>query len=131
VVTGASGGLGRATAVAFTARGDRVALLARGRAGLAAAADDVQRAGGEAFVVTVDMADAKAVEAAAQQVTDAFGPIDVWVDNAFGGIFAPFTEINHSGRVPAGGRRGERRAAPRGPATVPAADLNRSPSWRT
>ncbi|MFI6931244.1 SDR family oxidoreductase [Streptomyces sp. NPDC050287] len=93
VVTGASGGVGRAAAVAFAARGARVALLARGREGLAAAADEVQRAGGEALVVTVDMADAKAVEDAAQKVADAFGPIDVWVNNAFSGVFAPFTEI--------------------------------------
>jgi NAD(P)-dependent dehydrogenase (short-subunit alcohol dehydrogenase family) len=93
VVTGASGGVGRATALAFAARGDRVALLARGREGLAAAADEVQRAGGEALVVSVDMADAKAVEDAAQQVVDTFGRIDVWVNNAFAGVFAPFTEI--------------------------------------
>ncbi|SPF00058.1 SDR family oxidoreductase [Streptomyces sp. MA5143a] len=93
VVTGASGGVGRATAVAFAVRGDRVALLARGREGLAAAADDVERAGGEALVVPVDMADAKAVEDAAQQVVDAFGHIDVWVNNAFAGIFAPFQDI--------------------------------------
>ncbi|MGW2381123.1 SDR family oxidoreductase [Streptomyces sp. NPDC001658] len=93
VVTGASGGVGRATAVAFAARGARVALLARGREGLAAAADDVQRAGGEALVVTVDVADAKAVDDAAQQVVDAYGHIDVWVNNAFAGVFAPFTEV--------------------------------------
>ncbi|NUP17045.1 MAG: SDR family oxidoreductase [Streptomyces sp.] len=93
VVTGASGGVGRAAARAFAARGDRVALLARGREGLAGAADEVQRAGGEALVVTVDMADAKAVDDAAQQVADAFGHIDVWVNNAFAGVFAPFTEV--------------------------------------
>ncbi|MFF0016560.1 SDR family oxidoreductase [Streptomyces sp. NPDC005374] len=93
VVTGASGGVGRATARAFAERGARVALLARGSEGLAAAADDVRRAGGEALVVSVDMADAKAVEDAAQQVVDAFGHIDVWVNNAFTGVFAPFTEI--------------------------------------
>ncbi|MEU5886975.1 SDR family oxidoreductase [Streptomyces sp. NPDC047461] len=93
VVTGASGGVGRATALAFAARGDRVALLARGREGLAATADEVQRVGGEALVVPVDMADAKAVDDAAQKVADAFGHIDVWVNNAFAGVFAPFTEI--------------------------------------
>jgi NAD(P)-dependent dehydrogenase (short-subunit alcohol dehydrogenase family) len=93
VVTGASGGVGRATALAFAARGDRVALLARGREGLAAAADEVQRVGGEALVVTVDVADAKAVEDAAQKVVDSFGHIDVWVNDAFAGVFAPFTEI--------------------------------------
>jgi NAD(P)-dependent dehydrogenase (short-subunit alcohol dehydrogenase family) len=93
VVTGASGGVGRATARAFAERGDRVALLARGREGLAAAADEVQRAGGEALVVPVDVADAKAVDDAAQRVADTFGHIDIWVNNAFAGVFAPFTEI--------------------------------------
>jgi NAD(P)-dependent dehydrogenase (short-subunit alcohol dehydrogenase family) len=93
VVTGASAGVGRAAALAFAARGDRVALLARGREGLAAAADEVQRAGGEALVVTVDMADAKAVDDAAQRIVDEFGRIDVWVNNAFAGVFAPFREI--------------------------------------
>ncbi|MGX1478632.1 UNVERIFIED_CONTAM: NAD(P)-dependent dehydrogenase (short-subunit alcohol dehydrogenase family) [Streptomyces canus] len=93
VVTGASGGVGRATARAFAERGARVALLARGREGLAAAADEVQQVGGEALVVSVDMADSKAVDDAAQQVVDAFGHIDVWVNNAFSGVFAPFTQI--------------------------------------
>ncbi|MEV5439923.1 SDR family oxidoreductase [Streptomyces sp. NPDC052682] len=93
VVTGASGGVGRATARAFAERGDKVALLARGREGLAAAADEVERAGGEALVVPVDIADAKAVEDAAQQVVDTFGHLDVWVNNAFAGVFAPFTEV--------------------------------------
>ncbi|MGV9248294.1 SDR family oxidoreductase [Streptomyces sp. NPDC003710] len=93
VVTGASGGVGRATAVAFAARGDRVALLARGREGLGAAAEEVRRVGGEALVVPVDVADARAVEDAAQQVADAFGRIDVWVNNAFTGVFARFTDI--------------------------------------
>ncbi|MFF7680353.1 SDR family oxidoreductase [Actinacidiphila glaucinigra] len=74
VVTGASGGVGRAAARAFAARGDRVALLARGHAGLAAAADDVVRAGGEALTVPVDVSDADAVEAAASRVGEAFGP---------------------------------------------------------
>jgi NAD(P)-dependent dehydrogenase (short-subunit alcohol dehydrogenase family) len=94
VVTGASGGVGRATARAFAAGGDRVALLARGSEGLAAAADEVRHPGGEALVIGVDVSDAKAVDDAAQQVVDTFGPIDVWVNNAFTGVFAPFTEIS-------------------------------------
>lgn len=94
MVTGASGGVGRATARAFAARGDRVALLARGREGLAAAADEVERAGGEALVVPVDVSDARAVDDAAQRVAEAFGGIDVWVNNAFTGVFGPFTEIS-------------------------------------
>jgi NAD(P)-dependent dehydrogenase (short-subunit alcohol dehydrogenase family) len=93
VVTGASGGVGRATAAAFGARQDRVALLARGEAGLLGAARDVAAAGGEAFTVPTDVADHEAVEAAAQSVEEALGPIDVWVNVAFTSVFAPFSEI--------------------------------------
>jgi NAD(P)-dependent dehydrogenase (short-subunit alcohol dehydrogenase family) len=93
VVTGASVGAGRAMALAFAARGDRVALSARGSAGLVAAADEVRQAGGEALTITVDVADPKAVVRAAQQVVDALGRIDVWVNNAFAGVFAPFTGV--------------------------------------
>jgi NAD(P)-dependent dehydrogenase (short-subunit alcohol dehydrogenase family) len=93
VVTGASGGIGRATAVAFGARGDAVALLARGEAGLAGAAQEVEAAGGRALVIAVDVADSDAVFAAADRVETELGPIDVWVNVAFTSVFAPFDEI--------------------------------------
>ncbi|WP_372459185.1 SDR family oxidoreductase [Streptomyces huiliensis] len=93
VVTGASGGVGRATARAFAARGDSVALLARGRKGLDAAAEEVGKAGGRALAIPVDMADAHAVREAANRVEEEFGPVDVWVNNAFATVFAPFVEI--------------------------------------
>ncbi|MER7176969.1 SDR family oxidoreductase [Streptomyces mesophilus] len=93
VVTGASAGVGRAVARAFGARGDRVALIARGRAGLAAVAEEIHEAGGKALPVPADVSDAKALEAAAERIEDAFGPVDIWVNNAFAGIFAPFPEI--------------------------------------
>ena len=92
-VTGASGGIGRATAVAFGARGAKVALLARGSAGLEAAADEVRAAGGQPLVVEVDVADAEAVEAAVDTVERELGPVDVWVNVAFTSVFAPFDEI--------------------------------------
>lgn len=94
VVTGASAGVGRATARRFGAMGDRVALLARGETGLQAAADEIRAAGGRALVVPVDVADHKAVDDAADRVEAEFGPLDVWVNAAFSSVFAPFTEID-------------------------------------
>jgi NAD(P)-dependent dehydrogenase (short-subunit alcohol dehydrogenase family) len=93
VVTGASGGIGRATARAFAARGAKVALLARGRAGLEGAAKDVENAGGTALTIPTDVADHAQLDAAATQVEDALGPIDVWVNVAFTSVFAPFHQI--------------------------------------
>ncbi|MHA6783265.1 SDR family oxidoreductase [Pseudonocardia saturnea] len=93
VVTGASGGIGRASAVAFGARGARVAMLARGEVGLRGAAEEVEQAGGTALTIAVDTADHAAVEAAAARVERELGPIDVWVNVAFTSVFAPFTEI--------------------------------------
>jgi NAD(P)-dependent dehydrogenase (short-subunit alcohol dehydrogenase family) len=94
VVTGASGGIGRATAIAFGARGDKVALLARGDVGLEAAAEEVRRAGGTAVVVPTDTSDAGQVDAAAEQVEAELGQIDVWVNDAFSSVFAPFDQIS-------------------------------------
>ena len=94
VVTGASAGVGRATAVAFGARGDRVALLARGRSGLEAAAREVEEAGGTALPIPTDVADYEQVESAARQVEDELGPMEVWVNNAFSSVFAPFMSIS-------------------------------------
>ncbi|CCB73379.1 MULTISPECIES: SDR family oxidoreductase [Streptomycetaceae] len=93
VITGASAGIGRATARLFGARGAAVGLLARGRAGLDAAAREVEEAGGTALPVVTDMSDPAQVEAAADAVEEALGPIDVWVNVAFTSVFAPFTEI--------------------------------------
>ncbi|MGP4023931.1 SDR family oxidoreductase [Actinomadura sp. 3N407] len=93
VVTGASGGIGRAAAAAFARRGAWVALLARGAEGLEGAAADVESAGGRALPIGVDVADTGRVEEAAQTVEEEFGPIDVWVNVAFSSVFAPFWEI--------------------------------------
>jgi len=93
VVTGASGGIGRAVARAFGARHARVALLARGKEGLEAAAEDVTRAGGTPLAVPVDVAHFDQVDAAASRVERELGPIDVWVNVAFTSVFAPFGEI--------------------------------------
>ncbi len=93
VVTGATGGIGRATARAFGARGAKVALLARGEDGLRQAAKDVEAAGGEALPISVDVADHERLDEAADRVERELGPIDVWVNDAFTVVFAPFTEV--------------------------------------
>ncbi|MEU2025502.1 SDR family oxidoreductase [Streptomyces sp. NPDC016469] len=93
VITGASAGIGRAVARAFGARGADVTLLARGRAGLDAAAREVEAAGGHALAVPTDVSDHRAVEAAADEAVRVFGRIDVWVNCGFTSVFAPFTEI--------------------------------------
>lgn len=93
VVTGASAGIGRACARAFAAHGDDVALLARGRAGLEAAAAEVRAEDVRALPIEVDMSEVEAVEAAAARIEEELGPIDVWVNDAFATIFAPFEEI--------------------------------------
>jgi NAD(P)-dependent dehydrogenase (short-subunit alcohol dehydrogenase family) len=92
VVTGASAGVGRAVARKFAERGDKIALLARGAAGLDGAAADVRAAGGEPLVIEVDVADQDQVEQAAERVERELGPIDVWVNNAFAGELGPFIE---------------------------------------
>ncbi|GAB3570644.1 SDR family oxidoreductase [Amycolatopsis endophytica] len=94
VVTGASGGVGRASARAFAARGDRVALLARGEAGLRSASREVEQAGGRALPLEVDVADFAAVDRAASRVEAELGPVEVWVNTAFSGVFAPFDEVS-------------------------------------
>ncbi|MGA5454346.1 SDR family oxidoreductase [Streptomyces umbrinus] len=94
VVTGASAGIGRATARMFGARGARVALLARGRTGLDAAAADVQDAGGQALPIVADMAEPDQVEEAARRVEEELGPIDVWVNNAFTAAFGTFMDVS-------------------------------------
>lgn len=92
VVTGASAGVGRAVARMFGERGAAVGLIARGTTGLAAAADEVRAAGGVALELPCDVADPEQVDAAAERVETELGPIDVWVNNAFSGVFAPVRE---------------------------------------
>ena len=93
VITGASAGIGRAAARLFGARGARVGLIARGQAGLDGAARDVQEAGGTALAISADVSDYDQVTAAARQVEQELGPIDVWVNVAFTSVFAPFEQI--------------------------------------
>ena len=92
-VTGASAGVGRAVVHRFALNGARLGLIARGQERLEAAAAEVERLGGEALVLPLDVADYDAVEAAAAQIEERFGPLDVWVNNAMATVFAPVSRI--------------------------------------
>lgn len=93
VVTGASAGVGRCVARLLGRQGDAVALVARGRAGLDAVAKEVEAGGGRPLVVETDTADAEAVHAAADRIEAELGPIELWVNDAFTSVFAPFAAI--------------------------------------
>lgn len=93
VITGASAGVGRACVRGFAEKGYDVGLLARGTEGLEGAAQEARRAGVRAVPVEVDVADAEAVDRAADHVEAELGPIDVWVNNAMASVFAPFMDL--------------------------------------
>ncbi len=93
VVTGASGGIGRATVAEFARRGDRIALIARGLTGLDAAAAECQELGAKTLTVPVDVSDASAVADAVDRIETELGPIDVWVNVAFTSVFSRFDDI--------------------------------------
>jgi len=110
VVTGGSGGVGRATVQAFAAAGHDVAVLARGQAGVDGAVGDVEAAGGRGLGIPTDVADHDAVRRAAEQVERELGEIDVWVNVAFVGSlafswdtsmeeFRRMTEVTYYGQV--------------------------------
>ncbi|PYJ70769.1 MAG: short-chain dehydrogenase [Verrucomicrobia bacterium] len=93
VITGASAGVGRATARKFARHGARIALLARGTDGLEAAQREVEELGGAAIVIPVDVANAAQVEAAAARVEIDLGKIDIWINNAMASVFSPIKEM--------------------------------------
>ncbi|MFZ0091899.1 MAG: SDR family oxidoreductase [Solirubrobacteraceae bacterium] len=93
VVTGSSGGVGRAIAHAFGKRGAHVALVARGERALDDARREVEELGGQAIVVPTDVADSDQVEAAAAHIEERLGPIDVWVNDAMATVFAKVIDV--------------------------------------
>ena len=93
VVTGGSAGLGRAVVRELTGLGYDVAVMARESDGLHAAAREVDLAGQRGLALPVDVADADAVEAAAERVEQELGPIDVWVNDAMTSVFARFLDV--------------------------------------
>src|SRR3954468_24339606 len=97
VITGASAGIGRATAREFAKRGAQIGLLARGVDGLEAAKREVEELGGKALVVPTDVSDAAQVESAAGKIEEAFGPIDIWINNATASVFSRFMDMTLEG----------------------------------
>lgn len=93
VITGASAGVGRATARAFASQGASIGLLARGRDGLQATRDEVESLGGQAVAIPTDVADPEQVEQAASEIEDTFGPIDIWINNAMATVYSPISDL--------------------------------------
>jgi 3-oxoacyl-[acyl-carrier protein] reductase len=96
LVTGASRGIGRATAIAFGRTGATVALMARGSPQLDEVSRELDAIGAPNVVVACDVRDAVAVERAVESVVGELGGIDVLINNAGGGRYAPFPELTDS-----------------------------------
>lgn len=94
VITGAAAGVGRAVVRAFAKRGASIGLIARSKNALEAARREVEQAGGRAIALPTDVADPAQVEAAAEEVENSLGPIDIWVNDAMATVFSFFTDID-------------------------------------
>ncbi len=94
VITGPGSGVGRAIARRFAGSGIKIGLVGRNEDSLAAARDEIESAGGEALPLPTDVADPEAVDAAADAVEKAFGPIDIWVNNSMTTVFSFFEDVS-------------------------------------
>jgi short-subunit dehydrogenase len=94
VITGASAGVGRATACEFAKHGAHIGLLARSAAGLEGAKADVEALGGRAVILPVDVEVHDQVESAARTIEETLGPIDIWINNAMVSVFSPISEMD-------------------------------------
>jgi NAD(P)-dependent dehydrogenase (short-subunit alcohol dehydrogenase family) len=94
VITGATAGVGRATAHAFARAGARIALLGRGERGLAGVKREVEARHAEALAIRTDVGDWAQVYAAARQVQETWGRIDIWVNNAMLTVFGPISALS-------------------------------------
>lgn len=93
VITGASAGVGRAAARAFAMRKAKIALIARGIEGLECTKAEVEKLGGEAIAIPLDVVNFEEMERASDRIEQQFGPIDIWVNNAMASVFSPFMQM--------------------------------------
>jgi NAD(P)-dependent dehydrogenase (short-subunit alcohol dehydrogenase family) len=93
VITGASAGVGRASAREFGRHGAAVGLIARNRARLETAQKEIEGAGGRALVLPLDVADPQAMDHAAERVERELGPIDIWINDAMTSVFSPIDQM--------------------------------------
>lgn len=93
VITGASAGVGRAVVREFTKRKSIVCLIAREAERLQQAKEEAEAAGSEALAFAIDVADCEAMNAAADEIVERFGKIDVWINNAMVSVFSPFSDM--------------------------------------
>ncbi len=96
VITGGSAGIGRATARAFAEKGYDVGLIARGPERLAEAKAELEAIGIRVHTVAADVADAGAVELAAEEIEGTLGPVAVWVNNAMATVYSPIKDLDAS-----------------------------------
>jgi NAD(P)-dependent dehydrogenase (short-subunit alcohol dehydrogenase family) len=93
IITGASAGIGRAIAKHFARAGDRVGLIARDAEALNGLREELKAEGTEVAVAPADVADAEAVFAAAEELQQKLGPVDIWVNDAMETVFSLFSDM--------------------------------------
>lgn len=94
VICGGTAGVGRATAHALAQAGYRIAVIARGEQGLADTSSELEAAGAKVLAIAADVADAEAIDRAAERIEKELGPIEIWVNAAMATVFGPVNKIS-------------------------------------
>lgn len=94
VICGGTAGVGRATAHALAQAGYRIAVIARREQGLADTSSELEAAGAKVLAIAADVADAEAIDRAAERIEKELGPIEIWVNAAMATVFGPVNKIS-------------------------------------